>query len=482
MNTSAEKIYVLDTNVLLHDPLSFTRFHEHDVVIPMVVFEELDHIKSSERDVARDARVSIGSIEKLIQNINTLVLVRDGVSLSNFNIGGKASGNLFVNSNKEYTEGCSVDNLIIDTCLELKSAHPEAEVHLVSKDINMRLKSKGKGLDFAEDYRNDQVIDDIKYISPGYENVDGDFWASIENVYTIDVGSGKLRSTYHVLPRPSNLECHLNMYISDENGFVGRIVDIGSDVLFFGGIEHEVSTDSIVIKDISKKTIEVWNVEPKNVEQKYAMEAMLSPEISLVSLIGVAGTGKTLLALAAAMALCEDPTSPVRRIIVTRSTPPIAEDIGLLPGTEEEKCLPWLMAFKDSLEFLVGGQSCGDESNAAINAQNESTLNYVVEKFSIEFRSINFMRGRTLNDTVIILDETQNNTPSQVKTIVTRVGLGSKIFLTGNLGQIDSKMITPLNSGLTHAVETFKDFNGAATIMLKGGQRSPLATYAEENM
>ena len=482
MNTSAKKIYVLDTNVLLHDPLSFTQFHEHDVVIPMVVFEELDHIKDSERDVARDARISIGSIEKLIQSTDTSALIKNGVPLSDFKIGGQASGSLFVNNDKEYTQGCSVDNLIIETCLALKSAHPDSEVHLISKDINMRLKSKGKGLDFAEDYRNDQVIDDVKFITPGYATLEGDFWSTVDKVETVEAGDGKERATYHIIPKPEDLECHLNMYISDENGFVGRVMDIGHGTLFFGGLDHDVDVESIVLKDISKKSITAWSVEPKHIEQKFAMEAMLSPEISLVSLIGVAGSGKTLLALAAAMELVDSPLSPVRKIIVTRSTPPIAEDIGLLPGSESEKVLPWLMAFKDSLEFLAGRSSNGAESSMEINAENEATMSHVIEKYAIEFRSINFMRGRTLNDTVIILDETQNNTPSQVKTIVTRVGLGSRIFLTGNLGQIDSKSITPLNSGLTHAVETFKDFNGAATIMLKGGQRSALATFAEEHM
>ena len=213
-----------------------------------------------------------------------------------------------------------------------------------------------------------------------------------------------------------------------------------------------------------------WGITPKNIYQAMAMNALMDPDIELVILTGPAGCGKTLLALASALEMVIE-QGVYDKVLVTRNTPEIAESIGFLPGTEEEKMAPWLAAITDSLEVLHKH----DENPS-------SSLNYIMEKANVQFKSVNFMRGRSIQNAVVLLDECQNLTASQLKTIITRCGEGTKLVCSGNLAQIDSNYLTAVTSGLTYIVERFKDFEGSATVNLNGVVRSRLAQFAEENL
>ncbi|MFC0120315.1 PhoH family protein [Pseudoalteromonas xiamenensis] len=463
-NDNDNKMYVLDTNVLLHDPLAFLSFQEHDVVIPMTVLEELDHIKDGKRDVSRDARVAIRALDEVLKDASPEQML-EGVRLpSHKRVDGKPSkvGQLIVVNDHLYPDSISGlpgnenDHRIINCAVRMQKQHTSTKVVLVTKDINMRLKAKGAGLSYVEDYRTDQLIDDIKLLSTGFKRFQGDFWASVGDCQTEQNG----RDTYHHVPKSLLPDVFCNEYLVDDTEhFAARVT----------GYDEE----HITIKDLGVERLlhqMAWGVKPKNVYQGMALDALLDPNIELVVLTGPAGCGKTLLALASALEMIIEKRI-YDKVIVTRNTPEIAESIGFLPGTEEEKMAPWLAAITDTLEVLHKN----DESPA-------TSRNYIMEKANIQFKSVNFMRGRSIQNAVVILDESQNLTASQLKTIITRCGEGTKLICTGNLAQIDSNYLTPLTSGLTYIVERFKDFEGSATINLNGVVRSRLASFAEENL
>ncbi len=455
------KKYILDTNILLHDPFAYLNFKEHDVIIPMTVLEELDHIKDRKKDVARDARIAIRSLEEIMHEASPEAIV-EGVSL-NQKEDGIERGNLSIFPDHQLSlttsslPGPENDNRIINAALHLQGEYSPNKVVLVTKDINMRLKAKGAGLDNVEDYRTDQLISDIKYLAKGHHQFSGEFWQGVNDCESETHG----RDTTHHIPRdkfPDTI--FINEYLHDEGDtFVARIES------------HD--KDEVVIKDLGKERLmsrEAWGISPKNIDQAMALDALLDPNIDLVLLTGPAGCGKTLLALASALEMIIE-QGIYEKIIVTRNTPEIAESIGFLPGTEEEKMAPWLAAINDSLDFLHRH----DENR-------ESSMRYIMEKANIQFKSVNFMRGRSIQNSIVILDESQNMTASQLKTIITRAGQGTKLICCGNLAQIDSNYLSPLTSGLTYIVERFKDFEGSATINIAGVMRSRLASYAEENL
>ncbi|MFC6440865.1 PhoH family protein [Bowmanella sp. JS7-9] len=457
---SDRKIYVLDTNILLHEPFAFLSFKEHDVVVPMTVLEELDHIKDSKKDVSRDARISIRAMEDALHDATPEQII-EGVTLEGLGSGQAApTGRLSIYADYNMSKANSVftsnenDNRIINAALYLQSHKAPRQVVLVTKDINMRLKAKGAGMVNVEDYRTDQLISDIKYLSRGYHEFPGRFWDKIKSVESRSEG----RDTIHTVERSVLPEAYINEYFIDEErefaGMVEGMDDKHLDILDLG-FERMMSRNA-------------WGITPKNIGQAMALHALLDPHIDLVILTGPAGSGKTLLALAAALEMViEDKLYD--KIIVTRSTPEIAESIGFLPGTEEEKMMPWLAAITDSLEALHKH-----------DVNSHSSMNYIMEKANIQFKSINFMRGRSIQNSFVLLDECQNLTASQLKTIITRCGQGTKIVCSGNLAQIDSNYLSPLTSGLTYLVEKFKDFSGSATISLDGVVRSRLAEYAEQ--
>ncbi len=456
------KIYVLDTNILLHEPLAFTSFKEHDVVVPMTVLEELDYIKDSKKDVARDARVSIRSMEDLFHDAKPEQLI-DGVSMAGLGAGDAApTGELSIFADLNMAQSQQVftsnenDNRIINVALLLQEEFAPQQVVLVTKDLNMRLKAKGAGLGHVEDYRTDQLVSDIKYLSKGYHQFGGNFWDNVKSVDSRTEG----RDTIHTIPKSMLPEAYVNEFLLDDTGH-------------FAGLVESITPDELDVLDLGYERLmgrHAWGISPKNIGQAMALHALLDPHIDLVILTGPAGSGKTLLALAAALEMVVE-KNMYDKIIVTRSTPEIAESIGFLPGTEEEKMAPWLAAITDSLEVLHK-----HDENV------KGSMNYIMEKANIQFKSVNFMRGRSIQNSIVILDESQNLTASQLKTIITRCGEGTKLICGGNLAQIDSNYLSAVTSGLTYLVEKFKNFSGSATINLDGVVRSRLAEFAEQEL
>ena len=456
------KIYVLDTNILLHEPLAFLSFKENDVVVPMTVLEELDYIKDSKKDVARDARVSIRSMEDLLHDATPEDMLA-GVSLEGLGAGeNKPAGALSIFADLNMAESQQIftsnenDNRIINVALHLQKTYAPQQVVLVTKDLNMRLKAKGAGLAHVEDYRTDQLITDIKYLSKGFHKFEGNFWEKVKSVESRSEG----RDTIHTIPRNVMEDPYINEYLLD-------------DTQQFAGIVEDMTSDTLEVLDLGYERLmsrHAWGISPKNIGQAMALHSLLDPHIDLVILTGPAGSGKTLLALAAALEMVVE-KNMYDKIIVTRSTPEIAESIGFLPGTEEEKMAPWLAAITDSLEVLHK-----HDENA------KSSMNYIMEKANIQFKSVNFMRGRSIQNSIVILDESQNLTAAQLKTIITRCGEGTKLICSGNLAQIDSNYLSAVTSGLTYLVERFKNFSGSATINLDGVVRSRLAEFAEQEL
>ncbi|HGS4433398.1 TPA: PhoH family protein [Vibrio cholerae] len=458
MGDTDRKLFVLDTNILLHEPLAIYSFKEHDVVIPMTVLEELDRIKDSKRDVARDARVAIRALEHLFHDA-TPEEITEGIPLSKQE---GATGTISILADYELDETVKAftdkegDNRILNAVLYLQAQRTPRAVVLVTKDINMRLRAKGAGVLYVEDYRTDQLIDDIQYLTKGFQTRPGSFWESVEDVASYTLG-GK---TFHKLDRAPFDPTFLNQYVIDEDSdFAARVETIDGDTL--------------TLRDLSRERMmhrKAWGITPKNIYQGMALDALLDPDIDLVILTGAAGSGKTLLAMAAALEQTVE-RKMFDKIIVTRNTPDIGESIGFLPGTEEEKMMPWLASVTDTLEALHKNDHCTDGS-----------LKYICDKANIQFKSINFMRGRSIQNAFVLLDECQNLTASQIKTIITRCGEGTKIVCSGNVAQIDSHYLTPVTSGLTYMVERFKNFEGSANIHLNGVVRSRLAEFAEENL
>jgi len=459
MTEADRKYYLLDTNVLLHEPLALYSFQEHNVVIPMTVLEELDNIKDRQKDVSRDARVAIRSLETLFQDA-TSEQITQGVKIEHkgIELGGVIS--IFADHHasfiKEAFSEDEPDNRIINAALYLQQSKAPAKVVLVTKDINMRLKAKGAGLKYVEDYRTDQLIEDVHLLSKGYQEVKGLFWDNIKECETFNRGE----DTFHQLASDKITNPFPNQYIVDEkHEFVGKVSDH-----FKGGVELlDIGYDRLMGQ-------QAWGITPKNIYQGMAINALLDPLVDLVILTGPAGCGKTLLAIAAALELVIE-QKQYDKIIVTRNTPDVAENIGFLPGTEEEKMMPWLASVTDTLEVLHKNDNC-----------SASSVNYIMDKANIQFKSVNFMRGRSIQNSFVLLDECQNLTASQLKTIITRCGEGTKIVCSGNLAQIDSNYLTPVTSGLTYIVEKFKHFEGSANIYLNGVMRSRLAEFAEEHL
>lgn len=461
----AKKVYVLDTNVLLHDPTAVTAFNEHHVVIPMTVLEELDHIKDRrDKTVSREARIAIQMIDKIVDEA-TPHEIQEGVPIPTADA-ALSGGTLAIfpdqliddDSDIPYLDGTpdqANDNRIINVALRMQAHNEGAFVCLVTKDINMRIKAKGSGLLHVEDYRRDRVLDDIDLLSKGYEHIPGNFWDSIDEVDTVREDN----VTLHRIPRAAVAGAYPKMFLYDDNDFLAFVERIDADYLYL----RCDSRDNLMNRRF-------WGLSPRNLEQAMAMSLIANEDVDMTVMTGPAGSGKTLIALAYGLhAILEE--GRYSKLIVARSTPPIAEDIGFLPGTEEEKMAPWLAAFDDNLEILHGtDESC------------TGSIDYVKERANIQFKSLNFMRGRSFNNAYIIIDEAQGLTQFQLKSVISRVGEDSKIVVLGNLAQIDNKYISPLTSGLTYLVERSKAYDHAGIMHVNGIVRSRLAAFAEENL
>ena len=456
-----KKTFVIDTNVLLHDPMAVHAFNEHQVVIPMTVLEELDAIKDRrDKDVSREARIAINAIDSILANASPKQ-IQSGVDIPS-TLETKGTLAIFPDQLIEHTQKVPLlnnpvhhynDDRIINVALHLQGQEDNAGVCLVTKDINMRLKAKGSGLENVEDYRKDKVVEDISLMATGYEQYEGDFWSQVDNVETVHGGQGKV---IYKLNRGYTPDVYPSMLLFDEQQFAGYVSGMNEDTI---DIQH-LDRDKLMLQNL-------WGLKPRNFEQAMAFNLIQRDEIDMMVMTGPAGSGKTLIALAYGLhATMEE--KRFDKIIVARSTPPMAEDIGFLPGTEEEKMAPWLAAFEDNLEVLHG-----TDENAM------GTIEYIKERANIQFKSLNFMRGRSFNNAYIIIDEAQGLTQFQLKSIITRVGSNSKIVVLGNLAQIDNKYITPLTSGLTYLVEKSKAFEHAAIMHVNGVERSRLAAFAE---
>ena len=461
-----KRIYVLDTNVLMHDPTALFKFEEHDVYLPMQVIEELDNGKKGTSEASRNARQVSRFINELIEAQGAdriapgLLLERPGgLQLR----GPTSSGVLRFQTTVPREDPASFgavapDNRILGAILDLRRSASGVPVVFVSKDINLRIKAAIAGIP-SEDYENDRALDDFSLLYTGATALPEDFWQRHGKDLRSWTEKGR---TLYELRRGEEDDWHPNqfLYLPGDEEAEFRVVSVDGDRAVLQ-----------IVDDYRAHQHAVWGISARNREQNFALNALMDPEIDFVTLLGTAGTGKTLLALAAGLAQTMD-QQRYREIIMTRATISVGEDIGFLPGTEEEKMTPWMGALTDNLEVLLpSNKEGGSWGRAATNDLLASR---------IKIRSLNFMRGRTLLDRWLILDEAQNLTPKQMKTLVTRAGPGTKIVCLGNVEQIDTPYLTETTSGLTYAVDRFKHWAHSAHVTLRRGERSRLADYASE--
>lgn len=466
-NPQEKRLFVLDTNVLMADPTAIYRFQEHDIYLPMVVLEELDDHKTGSSDLARNVRQTNRMLVDLMGNATPSEIVQGIPILCPYErIGDKpCTGRLFFQSDdfdrstSTLLPGNKSDNSILATCIGLKKKFHDHELIIVSKDINLRIKACILGVK-AEDYFSDHVVDDTDLLHRGFHLLPEDFWEKHGKNMKSWQENGH---TYYRVAGPLTAEWVANdfLQIPNEDHFQARVI-------------RKENNEAVlaITEDYTHKKNAVWGILARNNEQNFALNALMDPEIDFVSLQGIAGTGKTLLALAAGLHQVFE-EKRYKEIIFTRITIPVGEDIGFLPGTEEEKMAPWMGALMDNLEILQGQQ--GGES-WEIAATDEWL------KQRVKVCSLNFMRGRTFINRFIIIDEAQNLSPKQMKTLVTRSGPGTKFVCLGDIKQIDTPYLTEMTSGLTYVVVRFKGWPHGAHVTLVKGERSRLTDFAAENL
>jgi len=460
--SEGKRTFVIDTNVLMHDPSSLFRFQEHDIYIPMIVLEELDDNKRGTSEVARNARQASRFLDDLLKDVDA-DNIEQGIELPHGSETAPENiGRLFLQTRSLHEElpenlpGDKPDNHILATALALKHSQSTTSVTIVSKDINLRIKASILGI-HNEDYYNDQVLEDVDLLYSGTTALDNDFWSKHEKDMESWQEEGR---TFYRISGPELSDWYINECLS-----------IGGEE--FEAIIRQVDEDSAIIehtKNYRQKNNAIWGIKARNREQNFALNLLMDPDIDFVSLLGMAGTGKTLLTLAAGLNQTLD-LNLYNEIIMTRVTIPMGEDIGFLPGTEEEKMTPWMGALMDNLEVLTGVESEGEWERAATGALLQNR---------IKLRSINFMRGRTFLKKYIIIDEAQNLTSKQMKSLITRAGPGTKVVCLGNVAQIDTPYLTETTSGLTYVVDRFKKWPHSGHITLQRGERSRLADYASD--
>ncbi|MBL8279834.1 MAG: PhoH family protein [Pelomonas sp.] len=468
------KLFVLDTNVLMHDPSCLFRFEEHDVFLPMITLEELDDHKKGMSEVARNARQVSRELDALVRS-GTLD-GRDGAPLPAFDPRAgiqlaktghrEAGGKLFFQTTLfdiKLPDGLpqgKADNQILGVVQTLREQQPSRDVVLVSKDINMRVKARALGLP-AEDYTNDKTLEDGDLLYTGVLPLPADFWERHGKTMESWQQGGH---TFYRISGPLVPVLLINQFVYLEAP--------GATPLYARVTEITGKTAVLkTLRDYTHGKNAVWGVTARNREQNFALNLLMDPECDFVTLAGTAGTGKTLMTLAAGLAQVLDERR-YSEIIVTRVTVPVGEDIGFLPGDEQEKMGPWMGALDDNLEVLArSDSSAGEWGRAATND---------LVRAKIKIKSLNFMRGRTFLNKFVLIDEAQNLTPKQMKTLITRAGPGTKIVCLGNLAQIDTPYLTEGSSGLTFAVDRFKGWAHSGHVTLARGERSRLADFASE--
>ena len=479
-------LYVLDTNILLHDPYSLFKFEEHDVYIPIVTVEELDNKKSGNTDVNRNARQATRAIAALM-DAHTGESWSSGIPLNG--TGNLCMGKMYIQhtdfdfkAGEHFRKNDNLYLVVLHHLVEDNRLTPRwSKIVMVSKDLNLRIKAQAQGF-LAEDYLHDHAVEDADMLYSGIRKMNVSFSEFLstrkveasttiggKNVYTLNLEKGDDFITNEFLDFSDQVlyRVHGTGSSSDSDVISGIIEDEDDEMLSALPVADSAEFDNkLIIKQvISGKAM---GVQPNNSEQCAALDLLLDDDIDLVALLGPAGTGKTLLTLIAAL----QQRKAFNKIIFTRTTVPVGDDIGFLPGTEEEKMAPWAGAIMDNIDFLKelnGGQNGGSKELSDI------------EKY-LEIKAVTFMRGRTLSKTFLIVDEAQNATPKQIKTLVTRAGEGTKVVLLGNLAQIDSPYLTETSSGLAFAAERFKGWSHFGSVILQKGKRSRLANEANTRL
>lgn len=428
------KTFVIDTNVLLHDPRSLMQFPRHHVMIPIAVLEELDKMKRLPNDLGRNARESI----RLLDSLKTVGSgnLHEGVRLEN---GAVVRIQPEVKVEYRYNLEMGInDNRIVMAAFLMREQGEK--VIFVSKDFAARIKAEALGIE-AEDYENlkysyEEIYRGIRYLEASKHDID-------------------LFYKDGIFPLSSDIQSHPNEY------FVLTSPENSSAVGKYDAVNHQIIS--------LLKAGQVWGIKPRNVEQRCAMDLLLRDDIKLVTLLGPAGTGKTLLALACGMRKVFD-EGFYSRILVSRPIMPLGRDIGYLPGTKEEKLFPWMQPIYDNLDFLCA--STGGESS--------ETLRWVMESKKIEMEAVTYIRGRSLPKMYMIIDEAQNLTPHEVKTIISRAGEGTKVVLAGDPTQIDNPYLDKDSNGLTYIVGKFRNHKIGGHTFLDKTERSELAALAAE--
>lgn len=437
-----QKKYVLDTSVYLTNCHCLSAFSDADIVIPLKVLDEIDKHKKRQDTVGTQARGLIRMLDAFRAEGNLAEGVKmpvcEGVS-SPGTLSVKSYNPLILPDDLDLEDS---DNQIIATALSEKEAHPECEIVVVSKDINMRVKCDSLGL-LTEDYNAEQVLEQADGLFSGMASAQVD-----DNI--ID----RLHDRESIRATDLNLaeQIYPNQFlllISDQNEKKTVLVR---------------NTEDNILSKVEAKKDRVWGLKPRNKEQMFALNLLLDPNVPVVTLVGKAGCGKTLLALAAGLEQTLNPESAYKKVVVTKPVEPVGKEIGFLPGTLEEKMLPWLAPIQDNLQFLMGN--------------DKTTLDLYVEDGKIEIEAMTYIRGRSISNAFIIIDEAQNMTQHEIKTVLTRVGEGTKIVLTGDIEQIDNVYIDATNNGLSYIVEKFKNQEVSGHITLMKGERSKVASIA----
>ena len=464
----SKRLFILDSNVLMHDPTALFRFQEHDLFIPMMVLEELDNNKKGHSEVARNARQASRFMDELMQGASHAE-IEQGLPLDRRlhdmleeeDVPPRAGGRLFFQTVAypgalpDHLPGNLPDNNILGTALALREQMPDRQVTLVTKDINLRIKAAVLGIP-AEDYHNDKVLEDVELLYRGTYELPADFWDRHARDMDSWLEEGR---TFYRLSGPDVTRWVPGQFLYAADGNFEAVVR---------GFDNDTAIIETV-RDYRSPANAVWGVTARNREQNFALNLLMDPEIDFVTLLGMAGTGKTLLTLAAGLQqTLED--NRYTEIVMTRVTVPVGEDIGFLPGTEEEKMTPWMGALMDNLEVLTHSDG-GEWGRAATNE--------LITK-RIKVRSVNFMRGRTFLNRYVIIDEAQNLTSKQLKTLITRAGPGTKIVCLGNIAQIDTPYLTETTSGLTYVVDRFRQWPHSGHVTLVRGERSRLADFSSE--
>jgi len=442
--SDARKVFVLDTNVLIHDPQAIIQFADNDVVLPIVVLEEMDKVKRGFDELARNVRETSRMLDELTQGMTDLAAgcPLPGGGMLYFELGRDGEVEL-----PPALDLSSNDNRIIALTMALQREHIERSVVIVSKDINLRIKARALGL-VSEDYHSDQVVKDDAVLPSGYMSLPEDEWLSLGQDMSIKHGEFYRIQWPESLQRPG-----INDFIMLPDGQLLRCMSIEDNTV-------ELQTTH----GYGSQRNAIWGIQAKNPGQNMAMSLLLDDTLDMVTMLGQAGTGKTLLALACGLHQCME-ESRYEKILVTRATVPLGQDIGYLPGTEKEKMEPWMGAISDNLSMLLGNEFLGINN---------------LQQFRIEIAALSFARGRTFNKTWLIVDEAQNLTPHQMKSIITRMGEGSKIVILGNNAQIDTPYLTKFSNGLSMAIMSFRNWPFAGHVTLESSERSRLAAYAVE--